>query len=337
MSTLSKPGCLSIIAVFAAAAGCLASPVPGDTPAAATIAPAPKEIAATVNGTPIYEDQLKTEVEQGLASYRRYGMRKDNPELLRQLRETALDKLIGDQLVIQESEKLTVENLEEKIEQQLASFEEKRGGKKGLENYMKQRALTMERLRESARIRVYVDQYLKERGIAEPEIAEERIRQMYDSSPDNFAREESVRVSHILVAVDPHATLEAKEQARQEAAQIHREILEGKDFAEMAKKHSDCNSASGGGDLRFITKGFMPKEFDQVAFTIAPGTVSEIVETKYGYHILKVSTKVPAGVAPYEEVRDFIKKYLQMDEYKIKLASHIDELKAKSQIKIVPK
>ena len=202
---------------------------------------------------------------------------------------------------------------------------------------MKRRALTMEQLRESARVRVYVNEYLQEQGIAEPEIPEDRIRQMYEGDPDSYSREESVKVSHILVAVDVHATREIKEQARQKAEQIRREILEGKDFAEMAKKHSDCNSASGGGDLRYIRKGFMPKEFDQVAFTIDKDTVSEVVETNFGYHILKVSERIPAGVTPYEEVRDFIKKYLQMEESKNKLASHIAELRAKAEIEILLK
>ncbi len=81
----------------------------------------------------------------------------------------------------------------------------------------------------------------------------------------------------------------------------------------------------------------MPKEFEQVAFTIDEDTVSEVVETKFGYHILKVSDRSSAGVPPYEEVRDFIKKYLQMEESKVKLASHIAELRAKSDIEILPK
>jgi parvulin-like peptidyl-prolyl isomerase len=62
--------------------------------------------------------------------------------------------------------------------------------------------------------------------------------------------------------------------------------LGGKDFAKMAKEHSDCNSASGGGDLRYIKKGYMPKEFDDVAFVIEKGGVSAVVETRFGYHII---------------------------------------------------
>ena len=87
-----------------------------------------------MNGIPIYEAQLKTEVEEGLAAFRRYGMRKENPDLVRQLRERALDKMIGDQLILQESQKLTIDNLDEKIAQQLKSFEEKYGGKRDLRN-----------------------------------------------------------------------------------------------------------------------------------------------------------------------------------------------------------
>ncbi len=79
----------------------------------------------------------------------------------------------------------------------------------------------------------------------------------------------------------------------------------------------------------------MPKEFDEVAFTIEKDTVSEIVETKFGYHIILVTDKIPGGITPYEEVRDFIKKYLQKDESKKRLAEHIAKLKEKATIEIL--
>ncbi len=68
----------------------------------------------------------------------------------------------------------------------LASFEEKHGGKEGLEKYIEQRALTMEELRESAKKRVYVNEYLRIHGITEPEIPEDRIRQMYEGNPESY-------------------------------------------------------------------------------------------------------------------------------------------------------
>lgn len=292
-------------------------------------------VVAQVNGKPIYEEQLKPEVEKGLRTFRRYGMHKDDPELVKRLQQKALDKLIGEELFSQESRKLTIDDVDERVEQKLKALERKHGAGERMEYYLKQRRLTMEDLRESFRARVYVDEYLDKQGISDPEIPEDRIREAYDGNPDGYSRVEAVEVSHVLIAVDENAEAEEKEQARKEAERIRKLILEGKDFAEMAKNHSDCNSASGGGGLGYIKRGYMPEGFDTVAFAVEKDAVSEVVETKFGYHIVKVLDKKAAGVLPYEEVREFIKEFLQQDESKKMLAAHMAELKAKANIEIL--
>jgi peptidyl-prolyl cis-trans isomerase C len=136
-----------------------------------------------------------------------------------------------------------------------------------------------------------------------------------------------------LIAVEENAGVEEKERASQKAEEIREKVLKGRNFAEMAKEHSDCNSASGGGSLGSIKKDYMPQAFDKVAFTMEKGAVSEVVKTKFGYHIIKVSDKKSAGVTPYEEVRDFIEKFLQQQESDKKRAAHIAELKEKAKKK----
>jgi peptidyl-prolyl cis-trans isomerase C len=294
-----------------------------------------KKVVAKVNGKPIYEEQLKPEVEKRLNTFRKYGMRKEDPDLVRRLRSRALDKLIGEELISQESQRLTIEDIDEKVKQKLKALERKYDTRGGFEKYLKLRNLTMEDVRRSLRARVYVDAYLKKKGLLEPPISEDRIRDTYERYPGSYSREETIKVSHILIAVDGTADDEKKEQAKQKAEKIHKEILEGKDFAEMAKNHSECNSASGGGSLRYIKSGYMPEEFSRVAFAMEKDAVSEVVKTKFGYHIIKVFDKKSAGVTPFEEIRDFIKKGLQQEESKKKLAAHIAELKKKAKIEIL--
>lgn len=297
--------------------------------------PKAKEIVARVNGQPIYQEQLKPEVERVLGRFRKYGMRKEDPDLVKRLQRRALDRVIGEELIDQESRKLTIEDIDEKVEQKLRALEGKHGKGERFEKYLKIRTLTMEDLRESFRASVYVDEYLKEQGISEPEISEDRIREAYERNPGSYSREETIKASHVLIAVDGNAATEQKQQARQKAEQIHKKIFEGKDFAEMARKHSDCNSASGGGSLRYIKRGYMPREFDRVAFAVEKDAVSEVVETRFGYHIIKVLDKKPAGVIPYEEVKDFITKFLQQQESKKKLATHIAALRKKAKIEVL--
>jgi peptidyl-prolyl cis-trans isomerase C len=329
-------GCFVLFLAIAAAAGrtpilaAEAAPAPGPTAAAAG------KVAATVNAAPIYEEKVRAEVEKSVAAFTRFGMRREqHPELLKQLRQKALDKLIGDELLIQESRKLKIANLEEDVEKELKALEAKHGNREKLEQFLKRRSTTWEDLKKVTRSRICLKEYLKQQGVAEPEIPEDRVRQMYDES--DHTRQEMVQVSHILIAVAPHDDAQKAEKARKKADELRAEIVKGKDFAEMAKKHSNCNSASGGGDLGFVKKGFMPKEFDQAAFALEKGAVSPVVKTKFGYHMIKVLDKKPAGIIPYEEMRDFYRKYLQEGESKKKLEAHVAELRKKSKIEVLLK
>jgi peptidyl-prolyl cis-trans isomerase C len=337
MKAERKVGYLRLLTILIVVAGYIAELSCENTPAAEPNAAEARKVFARVNGQPVYEDQLMPEVEKSLGGLRRHGMRKDDANLIKRLQARVLDQTIGDMLINQESKKRTIENIEEKVAERVKALEQKYGAGEGMERYLKIRKMTIDDLRESLKGRVRVDEYLKEQGVLEPEIPEARIREMYDADPDSFSTQETVKVSHILIAVDAGAGTEAKEQARQKAEQVRKQILEGKDFAEMAKTHSACNSASGGGDLGRIKKGFMPAEFDKVAFALEKDAVSEVVETKFGLHIIKVFDKQAARVVPYEQMRDFLKKYLQEEESKKRLASHIAELKKRAEIEILLK
>jgi peptidyl-prolyl cis-trans isomerase C len=294
-----------------------------------------KKVVARVNGKPIYDDRLASDVKKALKKFKKYGMKKESPEMIKRLQLKALDKVIVNELITQESQELTIKDLDAKVEQKLKTIKRKYPDREQFEKYLKVKKLTIKSLKKLLRENIRTNEYLKKQGISEPEIPEKAIKDFYESSPDSYKREETIKVSHILIKVDENATSAEKKKAREKAERIRKEVLGGKDFAEMAKEHSDCNSASGGGSLRYIKRGYMPEEFDKVAFALKKGAMSDLVETKFGYHIIKVFEKTPGGVAPYHEVKDFIRKFFQMEESKKKLAEHIAELKKKAKIEIL--
>ena len=87
--------------------------------------------------------------------------------------------------------------------------------------------------------------------------------------------------------------------------------------------------------MGYIKRGYMPAPFDEAASALEENAVSEVVETKFGYHVIKLLDKKPAGVVPYEEVKGFITKYLQQEESKKKLADHVEELRKQAKIEIL--
>ena len=316
-------------------AGCVADPSSEDVRAAEQSGAKARKVVARVNGEPIYEDQLQPAVERSLAQLTRHGARTDDADLVKRVQARHLNELIGNALVYQESRKLTIENMDEKVEQKMKEVESRHEARQGMAMHSKAGGAITGDTRELLEARVRVDEYLREQGVLEPEIPEERIREMYDADPESFSTTETVNVSHILIAVDGQAETEEKQRARQEAERIREEILAGGDFAELAKAHSDCRTASTGGDLGQIKRGYMPAAFDEVAFSLEKDALSEVVETRFGYHVIRLVDRQPARLVPYEQMRAFLKTYLQGEESKKRLAAHIAELRSRSEIEIL--
>ena len=130
-------------------------------------------------------------------------------------------------------------------------------------------------------------------------VAEGQARNNYKAKPERFQAPEQVQVRHILIAGTDG-------DARAQAEKILEELKAGANFAQLAKERSaDTGSAAKGGDLGLFARGRMVPEFDEAAFALKkPGDLSSIVETKFGFHILKLDARRPAGLRPYEEVRE---------------------------------
>lgn len=294
-----------------------------------------KKVVAKVNGQPIYEDALTPFVKQEMKKYKKYSVNRDTTKIEKHLQKKALAKVIERELLYQESQKIKIEGIEEKIAERMKKAQGKYESNEEYASYLKTKGLTEQDVRDNIKRSIQVDEYLKMKGIREPEVPEEEIKAYYNRSKKSFQREETIMASHILIMVKEEATPEEREEAKVKAEKIRKEIGAGGDFAEMAKKHSEDARAPDGGDLGYITRGYMPSEFDEAAFALKEGTVSEVVQTKHGYHIIKVMDKIPEGIAPYEEVRDFIGKFLQGQLAKKNYFSHVKDLRSKAEIEIL--
>ncbi len=143
-----------------------------------------------------------------------------------------------------------------------------------------------------------------------------------------------MKASHILIKVSEDATPEAKAKAKARILDIKKKIEAGADFGEMAKKYSEGPSAANSGDLGYFRRGQMVKPFEEAAFALKPGEMSDVVETKFGYHLIKSIDKKEASVVPFDQLKTRITMYLQQDKMRKAVSAFIDSLRAKSTIQI---
>jgi peptidyl-prolyl cis-trans isomerase D len=125
-----------------------------------------------------------------------------------------------------------------------------------------------------------------------------------------FEQPKQVKARHILFRVDEEAPKEKEEEARKKAETVLEKARKGDDFAELAKEYSEGPSGSRGGDLGYFAEGKMVKPFEEAAFALKNGEISDLVQTKFGLHIIKVEDVKEAGTQPLDEVRDQIKESL---------------------------
>ncbi len=148
---------------------------------------------------------------------------------------------------------------------------------------------------EELKKRVIVEAYLRKKVEESANVSDAELQEFYKKNLDKFKSGDQIRASHILM------------KSEAEAKEVEKQLKGGAKFEELAKSHSIDGAAAKGGDLGWFGKGSMLPDFEKVAFGLKEGETSGIVKTRFGYHLIKVTGKRPAGVRSFDEVKDQIK------------------------------
>ncbi|MBU5314606.1 peptidylprolyl isomerase [Tissierella carlieri] len=207
----------------------------------------------------------------------------------------ALDSLIGEKIVNAELEKQKIEVSEEDIETELNKIKQYYESDQAFTEAMAYYGYTLDDIKKDVTMNIQIKRLLGPNIT----IGEEDISSYFEQNKTSFDQKEEVRARHILVKTED------------QAKEIKEKISAGEDFAQLAKEHStDEMTKESGGDLGFFGKGKMVKEFEEEAFGLGIGEISNPVKTDYGYHIIKVEEKKEAKEATLEEHKDEIKDIL---------------------------
>jgi peptidyl-prolyl cis-trans isomerase C len=183
-------------------------------------------------------------------------------------------------------------------------------------------------IREGLAIQQFVDNYL----VQEVKVSEAEAKVFYKNNSERFKQPEQIKASHILVKVDNQADTPTKDLANKKIKDIQKKLEAGEDFALLAKEFSEGPSNINGGDLGYFKRGQMVKPFEDAAFKLIPGEVSDIVETRFGYHLIKVVDKKPESVVSYDNVKDKITQYIEQEKKGEVIKSEIEKLRQKAAI-----
>ncbi len=180
-------------------------------------------------------------------------------------------------------------------------------------------------------------QELLRQEIAKVDITEADIKTYYAANEKSYTLPERVKVRHILIKVDKAASDEEKKKAREKAEDLLKKIKAGEDFAKLAAEFSDDPGSKGkGGELGFFSRGKMVRPFEDAAFSLKPGEVSGVVETTFGFHIIKVEEKKEAGVEPFEEVREKVRLKLLEDVTRERTKDVLENAMKDAKVEIHP-
>jgi peptidyl-prolyl cis-trans isomerase C len=290
-----------------------------------------KEKVAVVNGTIVTRGELDQELQVVMKRFGNAG-RTLGAAQLSQIEPQVLERLIDRELLFQEAEQAGIRIEEKTVDAQLEKFKKGLPDEAAFKKALEQMHLSEQDVRQQIRRGMTIRQWIDGKFVNKISVSEKEVKEYYDSHPKMFERPEEVRASHILIKVDAKADEPTKLKARKDLEEIQKKLLKGEDFAKLAKKYSQGPSAAKGGDLGYFRRGQMVPPFEKAAFALKPGEVSDIVVTRYGYHLIKVMDIKPAKTFPYPEVKEKLTRLLKGEKVRQAIDAHVKELKKGAKV-----
>lgn len=232
--------------------------------------------------------------------------------------EAALDSLITEKLIKQEAEKQKIQVTEQDLDAELKTIKEQFPDDQKFNDALKQNNLTLDALKDQIRTQVQVSKIFE----SKMDLSETKQKEYFDKNKDRYGSPEQIEVSHILV------------EKKEDADKLLADLKGGADFAALAKeKSTDPGSKDNGGSLGFVSRGQgLDTAFEEAAFKLGKGEMSGVVQSSFGYHIIKVTDKKAAVSPNFDESKDKVRKDMVADEMNAKAGEWIEGLKTSAKI-----
>lgn len=287
--------------------------------------------AAVVNGVAISKDDFNREMDFYIKRASQQGQQVPQAQI-GMMKNQVLDSLIDRELLFQETKKKDIKVDVKEVDAEIQKIKQRYAKEGEFEQLLSNMGLTESDVRIQIERGLAIQQLIDKEVRTKVKIGDEEAKSYYDANPQLFQQPEQVKASHILVKVDADAPQEKKDEARKKIESVQKKAKEGEDFASLAKTYSEGPSGPKGGDLGYFRRGQMVKPFEDAAFDLKPNQTSDIVETQFGYHLIKVVDKKPAQKVAYADVKEQLSEHLKKQKMDTEASTYIQSLRSGAKI-----
>ncbi|MBN1825677.1 MAG: peptidylprolyl isomerase [Candidatus Eisenbacteria bacterium] len=291
------------------------------------------DVVATVNGQEVTAAQLEAETAR---LFRQFGgqvspfqAQQMEGLLMQQARDNLVNKILLAEAVESEGNRLGEEEIQARFDEFLTQFPDSAAFREAI---LAQGWESEEAFFEEFRRMMEIDALLEEKTGDYPKATDGEIATAYEENKDKFRQEEQVNARHILMMLKENDNEETKAAKRRDMESIRDQLRRGGDFAALAQEYSDCPSKENGGDLGWFGRNRMVEPFEEVAFSLPVGQTSDVVETRFGFHVIEVLDRREARQLPLDEVRSGIEEQLNQQHRREMIEEYLNGLRENAEI-----
>ena len=275
---------------------------------------------AEVNKSGITSNQLQSAFLNAVSRYDDKTLSSLDQSAIVSFKKNILNQLIDYELLYQQAQKEKVKISNDEINLEIDKIKDNFSSPEEFDGALKANNITLTQLKEDIKRQLIINKVLAEIR-SQVSISDEDLLEYYNENKESLIEPEQVHARHILVKTE------------EEANTLLLQIKEGlADFSELAKEKSTDSSAPSGGDLGFFTRGRMVKEFEDAAFSLEPGEISDVVQTQFGYHIIKCEEKKEEYSPAFEEIKEQISNALKSQRENEAISVFISKLREEAVI-----
>jgi len=293
---------------------------------------APATTVATVDDILITEADIDLEIKR-IVFQAKAMQRPIDESMMTQMREKVIDSLINRELLYKKSKAMGITMDATEIDNSIDQIKQRLEPGQSFDNLLAEMGITMETMRTVVGQASAIQKLLEMEVYPQAKVSEKDIRIFFENNPQYFKIPEEVKASHILINVAQDASEEEKLAARKKIEDIQKKIEAGGDCADLARQYSEGPSKASGGDLGYFDRRKMVKPFADAAFALKPGEVSNIVETRFGFHLIKVYDKKAKSEYVFADVKDRLGKILEQQKIQEETLRYLEELRKKADVK----